>query len=85
MISNLFSKFRPRGYMRISVQVDLHESENESSGDDFTAKRIAEECVNINSGFEGKLSLTENASARDWFCAGEIRKIRIGAVKKPYM
>ena len=70
--------------MRISVQVDLHESENESSGDDFTAK-IAEECVNINSGFEGKLSLTENASARDWFCAGEIRKIRIGAVKKPYM
>ena len=27
--------------------VNLHESENESSGDDFTAKRIAGKCIDI--------------------------------------
>ncbi|MEZ3461022.1 MAG: hypothetical protein K1W23_02420 [Lachnospiraceae bacterium] len=33
--------------------VNLYESENELSKDDFTARRIAEECINIESSLNG--------------------------------
>ena len=44
--------------------VNLYESENELSKDDFTARRIAEECINIESSLNGGFRSKKSALAK---------------------